>query len=281
MKSSLNLAMFVLLVFVLTMVASTLFTLKTVQFYSYFGTNAHATVAPLPSYLELLYIVVGILVFTGIILVLIRYGLLKIIVGFFAIVSFLVLTQFFDIVLSPLFLDVNDWFIFLPFIASIFIVVYYFKYTNTPFRNFVNILIFLTIASIISLALGVIPSIILIAIIAVYDYIAVFVTKHMVTLAKGLSGQVFFGGLVFAARKVKKGRLLLGGGDIVFPAILVDALYVNYPPIAATIAMLGALVGLSIILFFGKKGKPYPAMTFIGPAQLGFFGLYLLISALI
>jgi presenilin-like A22 family membrane protease len=218
----------------------------------------------------------GILVFTGIILLLIRYGLTKIIVGFFAVISFLVLVQFLDVVFSPLFFEISDLFSLLPFIVAIFMMVYYFKYAGLPFRNFTNIIIFLTIASIVSFALGVVPSLILIGIIAVYDYIAVFVTKHMITLAKGLGNGVFLGGLIFAAKKALRGRIMLGGGDVVFPAVLIDALYLNYPPIAAVLSIIGAVVGLSVLLFFGKHGKAYPAMTFIGPAQIGFFGIYLL-----
>lgn len=265
-------ALTMLLVFLLTLVGSMLFTLKTITFYNSIGTVTSVAVSTsaFPPYIELVYIIAAILVFTALTLFLMRHGLLKVIIAFFAVVAFLVLLEFFDIVTSPLFLFVNEWFAFLPFIAAILLIVYYFKYATKVGRNVINVVLFITIASIVSLALGVIPSMILLLVIAVYDYIAVFVTKHMITLANGLSEGTFWAGIILMARKLKQGAAMLGGGDLVFPAVLADALFLNYPPIVAIVSIIGALFGLSLILVFGKKGKAYPAMTFIAPMQIIF-----------
>jgi len=268
-----------LTIFALTLLISLVFTINTVNFYNALSTNyGVTTTAQFPGYLEVAYLLGGILVFTGVMLLLIKYNLSKIIIAIFAIVSFLVLIEFFDVILSPLFFSISQNLVLVSFVAAILLVVYYFKYGSKLGRNLINIMIFVTIASAVGLTLGVLPSIILIAAIAIYDYIAVFVTKHMITLANALVGKSFIGGIVFAGKRIKKGMIMLGGGDIVFPAIFIDALYLNYPPLASILVLIGAVVGISIILFFGKRNKAYPAMSIIAPAQIGFFGLYLLLT---
>jgi hypothetical protein len=63
-----------------------------------------------------------------------------------------------------------------------------------------------------------------------------------------------------------------------FPAILANEFFLHYNLTSGIFAVIGAVLGLSIILFFGKKGKAYPAMAAIGPMQFLFIGLYFLIS---
>lgn len=277
MKWELNITLIMLLIFVLTLLISLVFTLDTVGFYNALGAGYSTQTTPSSyGYVEVAYLLGAILVFTAIMLFLIRHKLAKVITAIFAVVSFIVLLDFFDVMLSPLIINIDQTFVLVSLASSLLLVIYYFKYAGKIARNLINILIFVTISSAVALTLGVIPSLILISAIAVYDYIAVFVTKHMITLANALYGSSFMGGITFAAKKIKKGVVMLGGGDIVFPAIFIDALYLNYPPLASILALVGAAVGISVILFFGRRGKAYPAMAFIGPAQIGFFGLYLL-----
>jgi presenilin-like A22 family membrane protease len=62
---------------------------------------------------------------------------------------------------------------------------------------------------------------------------------------------------------IKVNMAVLGGGDVVFPIITSGVFYRNFGLIPSLSIMIGATLGLSYILFFGEKKKPYPAMPFI------------------
>ncbi len=277
MKLELRTTILMLFIFTLSLVGSLLFTLGTVNYYSLLSASSGVKVSYFPPYFELLYIVVGILVFTGIVLLLIRLHLTKIITVFFVFISVLVLSEFFDILLSPLLNVIGTNVIFISLATAILLTIYYFKYADNMSRNVVNVMIFITIGAVVSLALGPIPALILIGVIGVYDYIAVFVTKHMITLANGLTSGSFLAGITLAAKKQVRRLALLGGGDIVFPAVFINAVALSYP-IGVTISVFAtAVLGLSLILFFGKKGKAYPAMAVIAPLQILAFGACILV----
>ncbi len=92
---------------------------------------------------------------------------------------------------------------------------------------------------------------------AVYDFISVFVTKHMLVLAEKAAG-------------LKPGGELLGlgGGDVVLPgALVVSLLHVSeYVSIAA---LIGAIVGLIFTLrIVRRRGRPLPALPSILFPQL-------------
>ncbi len=113
----------------------------------------------------------------------------------------------------------------------------------------------------------------LLVLLSIYDFIAVYKTKHMVKIAKEMMGSGAILGFVipqkisdFTAniKKVRPGGrfLILGGGDVVFPLIfaaslisagLVDAI------IVAGFSLLGLFAGF-LIFFFQKERKPMPAL---------------------
>lgn len=268
MKLEMRTTIIMLLIFILSLFGSLLFTLGTVNYYSILNSSYGVKVSYFPPYLELLYIVTSILVFTGIVLLLIKMHLTKIITVFFIFVSALVLLEFFDILLSPLLNVIGTSVVLISLVASILLTIYYFGYADNMSRNAVNVIIFITIGAIVSLALGAIPALILIGVIGIYDYIAVFVTKHMITLANGLTQGSFLAGITLAAKTRIKRMALLGGGDIVFPAIFINAVALSYPTFVTISVFAAAVLGLSLILFFGKKGKAYPAMAVIAPLQI-------------
>ena len=63
-------------------------------------------------------------------------------------------------------------------------------------------------------------------------------------------------------KKFKVHLAILGGGDIVFPIITSGVVLKTWGILPAIAVIFGALLGLSYLLFFGKK-KFYPAMPFI------------------
>lgn len=97
---------------------------------------------------------------------------------------------------------------------------------------------------------------------SIYDYIAVFKTKHMVKMFEGMSSQ----GTPFALIIPSKGKLtdsissepledkkrdpdafyMVGTGDIAFPAVFAVALLGDFGLVAAIAAIFGSLVGLLV-----------------------------------
>jgi len=145
----------------------------------------------------------------------------------------------------------------------------------------------------------------LLALISVYDYWAVFRSKHMVTMAKGLQKSAVFAGLSIPysrSGKIEpvyetgkgKGRggesrdvalAGLGGGDITFPLIftgtVLQSLALSGIPKASAFLLtliLPAVLTATLFLMLVKasKGKFYPAMPVL---SAGCIAGYLLILA--
>jgi len=117
--------------------------------------------------------------------------------------------------------------------------------------------------------------ILLLIIFSIYDFLAVYVTKHMVKIAKEMIKQKVIVGFIFPSKisdfkenleKVKPGGkfMVLGGGDVVFPLLLCASLV----PLGiknSLIVAIFALIGLffSFYIFISKIGgerKPIPAL---------------------
>ena len=137
----------------------------------------------------------------------------------------------------------------------------------------------------IGLGLTVWQVLILLAILSVYDIIAVWKTKHMIALFKGLAERGVIMALIIPSKikdtltdlkQVKPGEefLLLGTGDISFPIIFaVSAL--KFSLWSSIAVILGALLGITFIHFVfiaRKERKPVPALPPIAVGSaIGFF----------
>jgi len=120
------------------------------------------------------------------------------------------------------------------------------------------------------ISLGIIPLIIFLMMLAVYDYLSVFATKHMVEMATYIVKK----DLAFTITAKEKPKMLgererridLGTGDIIAPIMLeVSALTIN--PIASLFVFVGAIISMAIFLtLVFKKGMVLPALP---PIVLG------------
>ncbi len=129
-------------------------------------------------------------------------------------------------------------------------------------------------------SLGLIPALVLLALLAVYDYISVFKTKHMVTLAKGVMKE----NLAFMAAVPIDGRVFhIGGGDIVIPMMTAVSILSSDGITAAIISLVGGLLGLTILIAYlsKHKGKIMPALPPIAMGMLLAYGMYLTVVALV
>ncbi len=196
---------------------------------------------------------------------------------------------FFEIIFS-LSIFSGVWFLaalFVPsyafFLAAALLAIRYFF----PYVLFQNILMILGIAGVASAIGASTPwqtMAIVIAVLAVYDVIAVYGTKHMVTMFKGMLAQ----GVVFALvipehprmllRRMKdvgpgEGFSFLGSGDLALPSLFVASAAHESLGLGLGAAV-GSIVGLLATDFIFQRGgkRPMPALPPIAIGTLaGFF----------
>lgn len=113
----------------------------------------------------------------------------------------------------------------------------------------------------------------LMVIVSIYDFISVFVTKHMVTLAEGQRELGIFSGLLL---KYKDEVGLLGGGDIAFPLLFASVAMRELGTVSALFSVYGATAGLIALILLGRKNKYYPALPFLTLGTLFGFALSLI-----
>ncbi len=165
-----------------------------------------------------------------------------------------------------------------------------------------GILIAAGAASIFGISLTIVPVIILLIILMVYDAISVYKTRHMITLAEGVVDMK--SPILFIVPKKKgysyrnegignldggeRAAYIIGMGDLIMPSILVvsanvflETAKIGFITIPALGAMIGSVIGLSLLLTVVRKGKPQAGLPPInGGAILGFlagYGLVLLL----
>ena len=159
--------------------------------------------------------------------------------------------------------------------------------------DILGVLISAGVASIFGISLAVLPVIVLLVLLAVYDAISVYRTKHMITLAEGvLETKAPIMVVVpkranYSFRKEglnisggeERGAFVMGMGDLIMPSILVVSshVFVDAPAVIWTLsaptlgAMAGALAGLAVLLYFVNKGNPQAGLPSLnGGAILGF-----------
>lgn len=154
---------------------------------------------------------------------------------------------------------------------------------NIIFHNITELMIYPGIAAIFVSLLNIYTIIALLILISIYDMWAVW---HSGLMKKMVNYQIkklhIFSGFFIPNipkktklrlkamkkkgiknKKIKVNIALLGGGDIVFSMIAAGVMLRTFGLIPALITLLGAILGLSYILFFGDKKKAYPAMPYI------------------
>src|SRR6266571_2564530 len=166
------------------------------------------------------------------------------------------------------------------------------------------------VTAILGISFGIVPAILLLFALAVYDAWAVYRTKHMITLADELTSQRLpillvipkKAGYSFREQKSLKGQIaageereamFIGLGDLIIPGILsVSAFtFLNDPallgrslgPVAPfmTVALgtvIGSLVGFFVLMRYVLKGNPQAGLPLLnGGALLGFLATSLLV----
>ena len=219
-------------------------------------------------------IIVWILCFTAILILLLRYGppwityiILKALESVAVFGSAL-------IVMYPFPIDENWAFVLALGLICARIVLH----GNLLLRNASTIIAAAGSGALIGASLGTIPLAVFVALLAIYDFIAVFKTRHMVELAKGISGK----NLAFTfALPTKEKKFELGTGDIVVPLAFAVSVMGEASKLGGTawafapaIILLASSLGLFITLEIAAARKqPLPALPLQAIYMLLAFGL--------
>jgi presenilin-like A22 family membrane protease len=218
------------------------------------------------------------LVFTGFLLLLIKYDLKKVIVAVIGVSIFLTFCYTFY-ALATIVLGATDAAVVAMLVLSVVATIILYKYPEWYVIDLLGLLIAAGAASIFGVSLNVIPVIVLLLILALYDAISVYKTKHMITLAEGvinLKTPILFvipkrrnysfirEGIGKIEEGTERSAFIMGMGDLIMPTILVVSANVflqgwrlfgviNIPALGAII---GSLAGLGILLYFVASGRP-------------------------
>lgn len=219
------------------------------------------------------------LVFTLFILVLIRYGVRFLLAAIIALSLFFTFYYIFASLALSIAGD-TDLAGLATIVLSIGATVVLYKYPEWYVIDTLGILLSAGVASIFGIAVGILPALLLLVLLAVYDAISVYRTKHMITLAEGvlsLKAPILFvipkrrdysfirEGVAIRGEEgeaKERGAFIIGMGDLIMPSILVVSANVFLqvpgwafsPPAIGAIA--GSLVGLAVLLSAVKQGKP-------------------------
>jgi presenilin-like A22 family membrane protease len=256
-----------------------------------------------PSSMENPLIFIAILLgFTIFLLILIKYNLKKVIAAVIGLSIFFTFAYIFAALVYAG-MGSTDAATAIILVASVLATLLLYKYPEWYVIDTLGVLIGAGVASIFGVSLEVLPVVILLILLAVYDAISVYKTKHMITLAEGvidLKTPILFvipkkrdysfirdgiGKLQGEDGKEggERGAFIIGMGDMIMPAILVVSAnvflkgwrlggFVNLPALGAII---GSVLGLTVLLYFVMSGKPQAGLPPInGGTILGFLAGY-------
>jgi presenilin-like A22 family membrane protease len=233
------------------------------------------------------------LVFTGFLLLLIKYGRKEWIAAIIAISIFLTFVYIFAALVYVVTAEPNLM-LFLIVTLSLLATVTLYKYPEWYVIDGLGILIAAGVAAIFGSSLEYYLVVLLLILLAIYDAISVYKTKHMITLAEGvidLKTPILFvipkkrnysfirDGIGKLDDGGERAAFIIGMGDLIMPSILVVSANVflqgwrfagiiNLPALGAII---GSLAGLAVLLHFVSSGKPQAGLPPLnGGTILGF-----------
>ena len=225
------------------------------------------------------YLMLGILIGTALVLFLIRIKIHRLWKYWFLLAVFATLAVAFGVY-------INQW---AALILALILSVWKVFRPNVYVHNLTEIFIYTGIVIIFLPILNLFSAFILLIVISIYDAIAVWKSKHMIKLAKFQTKAKIFAGLNIPYKlekkpKVKAGEKLvkikrkvrtaiLGGGDIAFPLlfsgtvmehlIIVKEFSKPFSLLMAGIVSLCATAALLYLFYKAEQEKFYPAMPFL------------------
>ncbi len=132
------------------------------------------------------------------------------------------------------------------------------------------------VGALLGVSLGIVPCIIFMMILSIYDFISVFITKHMVKMAKAITERPM-AFTIAAPHKFKKAKYIhhkktkkkihvfqLGLGDIIIPLMFSVSILNKFTIFHSMITVIGSMIGLLLLTFYiTRKPRPLPALPFV------------------
>lgn len=164
-------------------------------------------------------------------------------------------------------------------ITGIIFVVRYLKRENILIKNIVSIIAISGAGAMVGISIGVVPVILFVFILAIYDLIAVFKTKHMVTLGKAVTKKNF---AFTITMPTKKHKFELGNGDLVIPLVTSTSIlasgWFNNNYLVSALVLISSFIGLVFAIHIVSTKKiALPAL----PPQVFLSILVIIIATLI
>lgn len=237
--------------------------------------------------LLILYFIVSLIVVTVFILFLARKHLDKVIKYMFYIVIFLA----FLYVIPPVLYYLNIPFsYYLSLIIPVLVIALVIVKPEWYIVDAVGVVAGAGVAVIIGMSIDVLPAILLLVVFAIYDAVAVYKTKHMVSLAETVvsnkvpalfvmpkNSAFSYGSDVSLSEDDERGAFYLGYGDAIIPAILMISAMEYLNIFVGFGSLFGSIGGLIFLLIRATKGKPQAGLPFLNTGALcGFFIAYII-----
>lgn len=239
-----------------------------------------------------IYYIVLVLTFTLVVLIAIKKNMKWIVslLIYLAIISTLYYVFFALFTLIPSLSGFED---VLSVLISTGLTVLLYKYPEWYVIDILGVCVGGGVSALLGISLSVIPVIILLILLAVYDAISVYKTKHMIAMAEGIMDlklPILFiipkhRSYSFVKETFKEGEkreaFFMGLGDAVMPTLLVVSANVfigngglSYPVLGTILGTLAGHIVLSIVVM---RGNPQAGLPFLNTgAILGFFAGVLL-----
>ncbi|RXA18986.1 hypothetical protein EQO05_10005 [Methanosarcina sp. MSH10X1] len=242
-----------------------------------------------------IYYIIMILVFTLFVLIALKRNM-KWVISLFIYLAIISTLYYVFFALFTLIPSLSGFEVIASAVLSTGITVLLYKYPEWYIVDIVGVCIAAGVSALIGISLSIIPIIVLLLLLAIYDAISVYKTKHMVTMAEGIMDlklPILFvipknSGYSFLKENFKSGEkreaFFMGLGDAVMPTLLVvsanvfmESNGISYPVLGA---ILGTLAGHAILSILVMRGKPQAGLPFLNSGViLGFFAGVLLSGA--
>ena len=167
----------------------------------------------------------------------------------------------------------------LSFVLSILLVALKFLYPRI--KNATAIISSAAVGALFGFSFDIVPTLIFVAMLSLYDFVAVFITKHMVYMAKEMSKMDLSFSVSSRERRYVKEKkkeeefsVELGSGDMAIPLMLaVSAYKMNYSMMDSFAVVLGSSIGLVLVLYYVTRKRVFlpalPPLCFFGVLFLG------------
>lgn len=168
-----------------------------------------------------------------------------------------------------------------------------------------GVLMAIGVIAIFGISLGILPVMILLIVLAIYDAVSVYGTKHMVSLADGVTKMKLPILLVIPKKKgysyidqkplkqqldegEEREAMFMGLGDVIIPGVLITSAYSFLPEevvhgtagnlLVALGTLVGSIIGFGLLMRFVLKGNPQAGLPLLnGGAIAGYIVSYILV----